>query len=42
MKNKIIKNIKILISGVIATALLYGIIAIIQLIVNVICNIILK
>lgn len=42
MKNKIIKNIKILIGGIIGTILLYGIIAIIQLMIETICNIIIK
>ena len=42
MKNKIIKNIKILMGGIITTLLLYGIISIIQFIVNAIFNIIIK
>ena len=42
MKNKIKKNIKLLIGGIIATAAIFGVIAIVQLIVNTICNIILR
>ena len=42
MKNKIVKNIKILIGGIITTIILFGIITIIQFVVNTICNIIIK
>lgn len=42
MKNKIIKNIKILFGGIITTIILFGIITIIQFVVNAICNIIIK
>lgn len=42
MKNKIIKNIKIIFGGIITTIILFGIITIIQFVVNAICNIIIK
>ncbi len=42
MKNKIVKNIKILFGGIIGTTILFGIITIIQFVVNAICNIIIK
>ncbi len=42
MKKKLIKNIKLLIGGIIGTAAIFGVIAIIQLIVNTICSVILK
>lgn len=42
MKKRIVKNIKILIGGIIGTVAIFGIIAIIQLIINAICNIIIK
>ena len=41
-KNKIKRNIKILINGIIATGLLFGIIATMQILTNAIFNIILK
>jgi hypothetical protein len=42
MKNKIVKNIKLIFGGIITTIILFGIITIIQFVVNAICNIIIK